>query len=82
MGPAYYEDLAGRLYGLLIGLEDGLNCDDASTIHRFIDARHYGLALDEITRTLAHRTIGIRDQERADMLALAGSVDVLARIDG
>jgi hypothetical protein len=82
MDPGFYEDLAGRLYGLLIVLEDRLNCDDASIIHKFIDARHYGLALDEITRTLAHRTIGITDQERVDMLALADSVDVLARIDG
>ena len=33
-------DLAGRLYGLLIGPEDCLDSDDASIIHQFIDARH------------------------------------------
>ena len=53
MDPGFYEDLAGRLYGLLIGLEDRLNCDDASIIHQFTDARHYGLALEEIARALA-----------------------------
>ena len=38
--PAFMRDLAGRLYGLLIGLEDCLDSDDASIIHQFIDARH------------------------------------------
>ena len=81
MDPGFYEDLAGRLYGLLIGLEDRLNSDDASIIHQFTGARHYGLALEEIARTLAHRMIGITDQERADMLALADRVDMLALAD-
>jgi len=81
MDPGFYEDLAGRLYGLLIGLEDRLNSDDAAIIHQFIDARHYGLALEEIARTLAHRTIAITDRERADMLALADRVDMLAQAD-
>ncbi len=79
MDPGFYEDLAGRLYGLLIGLEDRLNCDDASIIHHFIDARHYALALEEIARTVAHRTIGITGQERAGILALADLTDALAR---
>ena len=46
MDAGFYEDLAGRLYGLLIRLEDRLNCDDASVVHQFIDTGHYGLALD------------------------------------
>ena len=79
MDPGFYEDLAGRLYGLLIGLEDRLDSVDASAIHYFIDLRHYGLALEEIARTLAHHAIVITGQERADMLALADQVDVLAR---
>lgn len=71
-GSGLYEDLAGRLYGLLIGLEDRLNCDDAAIIHQFTDARHYGLALEEIARTVAHRAIAITDRERAGMLAWPG----------
>ena len=43
MDPGCYEDLAGRLYGLLTGLEDRLNSDDAAIIHQFIGARHYGV---------------------------------------
>ena len=56
-----------------------MNCDDASTIHHFIDARHYALALEEIARTVAHREIGITGQEHAGILALADVVDMLAR---
>ena len=77
--PGFYEDLAGRLYGLLIGLEDRLDSVDASAIHQFIDVRHYGLALEETARTLAHHTITITGQERAGMLALADRIDMLAR---
>ena len=43
MDPGFYGDLAGRLYGLLIGLEDRLDCDDAAIIRQFTGARHYGL---------------------------------------
>ena len=71
MDPGFYEDLAGRLYGLLIGLEDRLFSEDASSVHQFIDARHYALALEEIARTVAHREIVITGQEHAGILALA-----------
>ena len=79
MDPGFYEDLAGRLYGLLIGLEDRLDSVGASAIHRFIDVRQYGLALEETARTLAHHAIAVTGQERAGMLALADRVDMLAR---
>jgi hypothetical protein len=53
---------------LLIGRVDRLASVDASAIRYFFDIRHYGPALDEIARTLAHHTIAITGQERADML--------------
>ena len=82
MDPGFYEDLAGRLYGLLIGLEGRMSGDDAWIIHDFIDRRCYGLALEEIARTLTHGAIAITGQERADILALAGRVGELAAADG
>ena len=78
MDPVY-EDSAGRPCGLLIGLEDRLNCDDASIIHQLIDSRHYALALEEIARAVTHREIGITVQEYVGILALADLVDLLAR---
>ena len=78
MDPGFCEDLIGRLDGLLIVLEDRLNCDDASVIHQVTGARHDALALEEIARTAAHRAIGSTVREHAGVLALAG---VLARAD-
>ena len=81
MDPGFYQDLTGRPYGLLIVLEDRLNCDDASVIHRVTGARHDALALEPIARRAAHRAIGSTVREHAGVLALAGLVGVLARAD-
>ena len=35
MGAAYYEDLAGRLYGLLIMLEDRLGGEQSQLLYHF-----------------------------------------------
>ncbi len=43
MDAAYHEDLAVRLYGLLIGLEDRLDRKDARQLHHFIEVGEYGL---------------------------------------
>ena len=45
-GPQLYEDLAGRLYGLLIGLKGRMSYD-AWIIYEFIERRYYGLALEK-----------------------------------
>ncbi len=71
MDAAYYEELAGRLYGLLIGLDDRIGSDQARLLHHFIDVGEYGLALEEIAGPLAQDAIAITGQERAAMLALA-----------
>jgi hypothetical protein len=69
--PAYYEDLAGRLYGLLIGLEDRMEREDVRQLHHIIEVGKYGLALEEIVGALAKDNVAVTGQERADMLALA-----------
>jgi hypothetical protein len=70
MDAAYCDDLAGRLYGLLIGLGDRLQGEQAQLLHHFIDVGEYELALEEIAGTLAQHTIAITDQERSDMLTM------------
>ena len=72
MDPGFYEDLTGRLDGLLIVLEDRLNCEDAPVIHQFTGARHDALALEEIARTVAHREIGSTVREHAGVLLASG----------
>ena len=46
MDSAYFEDLAGRLYGLLIGLDDRIGREQAQWLHHVIDAGEYVLALE------------------------------------
>jgi hypothetical protein len=71
MDASNYEDLAGRLYGLLIGLDDRIGSEQAQLLHHFIEVGEYGLPLEEIAGALAQDTIAITGQERGDMLALA-----------
>ena len=56
MDTGYYEELAGRLYGLLIGLDDRIGSEQARLLHHVIDVGEYGLALEEIAGTLAQGT--------------------------
>jgi hypothetical protein len=70
LDAAYYENLAGRLYGLLIGLEDRLDREEARQLHHFIEVGEDSLALEDITGALAQDKVAITGQERADMLAL------------
>ena len=53
MDAGYYEDLAGRLYGLLIGLDDRIGSEQARLLHHVIEVGMYGLSLEEIAGTLA-----------------------------
>ncbi len=71
MDAAYYDDLAGRLYGLVIRLGDRLPADDARWLHHVTEVGEYGLALEDMTGMLAHGKIAITGAEREDMLALA-----------
>ena len=80
MDTAYYEELAGRLYGLpiglLIGLDDRIGREQAQWLHHIIDVGEYGLALEDIAGTLAQDTIAVTDQERDDMMALAARMNL------
>ena len=74
MDNAYYEDLAGRLYGLVFMAPPGRSFTgtkpDGSTMS--LDVGEYALALEDMAGMLAHGKIAITGAERGDMLALAG----------
>ena len=70
MDNAYYENLAGRLYGLVIRLSDRMPADSAGWVHHVTEVGEYELALEDLAAILAHGKTAITDQERADMLAL------------
>jgi hypothetical protein len=68
---AYFEDLAGRLYGLVISLSDRLPADQARWLHHVVDVGEYGLALEDLAAMLAYDKIAVSDQEHGDIGALA-----------
>lgn len=76
MEPGYFQDLHGRLFGLLILLDSRMRADDAQQIHEFIAAGEYGLPLEELTGYLALAGTPITDHERSDMLALAQAMQM------
>ena len=71
MDNAYYEDLAGRLYGLVTRLAGRLPPDEARWLHHVVEVGEYGLALEDMAGILAHGKSAITGAEREDMLALA-----------
>jgi hypothetical protein len=64
--PAYFENLAGRLYGLVISFSDRLPADQAQWLHHVVDVGEYGLALEDLAAMLTYGKIAISDQERGD----------------
>lgn len=57
MDVAYYENLAGRLYGQVARLGGPLAADQARWRHDVIEVGEYGLALKDTARILAHGEI-------------------------
>lgn len=70
MDTTTYEELQGRLYGLLIRLGDRFADEDARQFHEFIDVDEFGLALEQMAGALAGTGAAITDGERTDMLML------------
>ena len=79
---AYFEDLAGRLYGLVISFSDRLPADQAQWLHHVVDVGEYGLALEDLAAMLTDDKItvnvattvsfGIWPQFREGMRACVG----------
>lgn len=70
-----YEDLQGRLFGLLIRLDDRIR-QVAPQLHEYIEVGEFGLALEDMTGVLAYTATPIADDERSDILSLALAMDM------
>lgn len=80
---AWYEELRGQLFSLLIMVEDRLGPEQARWVHHVIDVDEYELALDDMAGILAHAKAPVTDQERAEMLDLARTMhmdDLVTRL--
>lgn len=73
-------DLRGRLLGALIRLEDRLPADQVTFIHEYVDAGEWVLALEQLADVLSEDEIGLRDDERAELLVLNASMGMGSRV--
>jgi hypothetical protein len=69
--PGYFDDLAGRLYGLVIIFSDRLPADQVQWLHHVVEVGEYDLALEDLAAMIAYGRIIITGQERGDIAALA-----------
>jgi hypothetical protein len=76
----YYEEIAGRLHGLLTRLDDRLPGKDVTLIAEFIDANELGLALEHMADVLSEDGQPLTRDERADMRALATRMQMGDRV--
>lgn len=80
MDGAYYEEIGCLLHDLLIRLNDRLPGKDATLIAEFIDVNELGLALEQMADLLAEYEQPLSSDERADMLSLAGRMQMGDRV--
>lgn len=80
MDATGYEEIAGRLRGLLIRLDDRVGRRDQAIVAEYIDANELGLALDQLAYALSEDGRGLVVDERSDMLALAEAMGIESRI--
>jgi hypothetical protein len=69
--PAYYDDLRGRLVGLLIRFSDRLDPKTLGWSQEYLEHNELGLALETMAYSLAEARAGLADDERSDILELA-----------
>ena|ERR1700744_2174156 len=72
MDMAHLEDLHGRMLGLVIRLDDRIPGDKNAWLHEFARAGEYEECVGEMSATLGKDGIAISDEERADILTVAG----------
>lgn len=80
MDRAEYEEIAGLLRGVLIRLDDRLPRKDVTLVAEFIGANELGLAFEQLADALSEDEQPLCQDERADMLALAGRMQMGDRV--
>ena len=80
MDQASYDEIPGRLHGLLVRLSNRLADRDQTLITEFIDAGELGLALEQMADALSEDEQPVAVNERADMLLLVGRMEMSDRV--
>lgn len=73
-------EIRGALFGVLIRLEDRLAAEQVRFIHELIDGDEWGVALEQIADVLAEDEMVLREDERADLIALNDRMGMGSRV--
>lgn len=65
-------EIRGRLLAVLNRREVRLPASQATLIHELVGAGEWGLALEQIADVLSEDEIGLRDDERTELLGAMG----------
>jgi hypothetical protein len=76
MDRAYYEEIAGKLRGLLIRLDDRLAGGAVTEIAEAIDHNELGIALEWLAYALSEDEQPLSADERNDILALVDRMEM------
>ena len=77
---SHYQEISGRLNGLLIRLSDRMPARDQELVTEFIDANELSLALEQMADGLSEDERPLLPDERGDMLALAERMELGERV--
>lgn len=75
-----YDELRGRLLGLLILLGDRLDLKTQEWVQEFLDYNELGLGLETMADALGDAEAELRDHERIEMLALVAEMEMDGRV--
>lgn len=76
LDSTYYEDLQGRLRGLLIDLEGHFTRDQAALLGELIDANECGVALEMLSEILREVGASLRIEQINEIVRLAEQMDL------
>lgn len=65
-----WREIRDQLFNLLSRLEDRLPTHQIEFVREFIDVGEWGIALEQMASVLSEDELGLRDDERADFIAL------------
>ena|SRR6266498_676415 len=72
--PSYYEDLRGRVRGVLISVAENFPTDQLALLEELIDANEPGIALEMLGEMLVDAKVALHDDV---MDAVAGLVETM-----
>lgn len=77
-----WREIRDQLLAVLRQLDDRLPSDQIELIQELIDAGEGIVALEQIADVLSEDEIGLRDDERAHLIALSGRLGAGERVTG